>query len=322
MMDRIVVTGALGHIGSRLVRTLPDTFPETEVVMVDDLSSQRVASLFDLPQDAQYRFVEADILEADLEALFDGADAVIHLAAITDATRSFEDPNEVRRVNHKGTERVAHACLDVGARLIFPSTTSVYGPQGETVDEAADEKDLDPQSPYAESKLDAERSLTALADTEGLSVCLFRFGTIFGTSPGMRFHTVVNKFCWLAALGRPLTVWSTAMDQRRPYLDLGDAIRAIAFTLERDLFDGALYNAVTVNLTVRDLVETIQQYIPDVEIELVDKEIMNQHSYEVSNRKLRDRGFSFHGELDRAVRETLEMLAPVSDATLQIPGDR
>ena len=85
---KIVVTGALGHIGSRLIRGLPADFPGAEIVMIDNLATQRYASLFDLPAQGCYRFVEADVLDADLPPICAGADAVVHLAAITDATWS------------------------------------------------------------------------------------------------------------------------------------------------------------------------------------------------------------------------------------------
>jgi len=57
---RVVVTGALGHIGSRLIGALPTSFPGSEIVLVDDLSTQRYPSLFDLPEDGRYRFVEIE----------------------------------------------------------------------------------------------------------------------------------------------------------------------------------------------------------------------------------------------------------------------
>ena len=87
---RIVVTGALGHIGSKLIRALPASFAGAEIVLVDDLSTQRYSSLFDLPQAGRYRFAEADVMTADLDALLRGADVVVHLAAITNAEASFD----------------------------------------------------------------------------------------------------------------------------------------------------------------------------------------------------------------------------------------
>ena len=60
---KILVTGALGHIGSRLIRELPVSFPEAQIVMIDNMSAQRYCSLFDLPREGNYSFVEGDVLE-------------------------------------------------------------------------------------------------------------------------------------------------------------------------------------------------------------------------------------------------------------------
>ena len=183
-------------------------------------------SLFDLPRTGRYRFVEADVTKVDLVPLLRGADAVVQLAAITDAAGSFDRAREVENNNFHATRRIAETCAELGIALIAPSSTSVYGTQKTVVDEDCGVEDLKPQSPYAETKLKEEDLLGTLFQS-GLKVVRLRLGTIFGTSPGMRFHTAVNKFCWQAVFGVPLTVWRTAYDQRRPYLDLSDAVRAI-----------------------------------------------------------------------------------------------
>src|SRR5258708_35039889 len=189
--------------------------------MVDNLATQRYASLFHLPAEGRYRFVEADVLAADVAEVFAGADAVVHLAALTDGARSFGIREQVEQVNLDGTRAVAQACVRTGVPLVFTSTTSVYGVQAGTVKEECES--LRPQSPYAESKLACERLLARAGAVEGRRFVSLRFGTIFGPSPGMRFHTAVNKFCWQVASGQPLTVWRDALHQHRPYLDLSDA---------------------------------------------------------------------------------------------------
>jgi nucleoside-diphosphate-sugar epimerase len=305
---RIVVTGALGHIGSRLIRDWAATYPGSEIVLIDDLSTQRYCSLFHLPSEAKYQFIEADVLKTDLVPIFSGANAVVHLAAITDAPSSFAKKDEVEQVNLKGTERVARACVEAGAALVFPSTTSVYGTQAEVVDEDCSISDLKPQSPYADSKLRAEQFLQELGKSAGLRFVICRFGTIFGVSEGMRFHTAINKFCWQAVMRQPITVWRTALHQNRPYLDLGDAIEAVKFIVEKDVFAGRVYNVLTTNATVDQIVGMISNRVSDVTVTFVDTEIMNQLSYTVSNQRFRDLGFEFHGDLQQAIDETVGLL--------------
>jgi UDP-glucose 4-epimerase len=304
---KILITGPLGHIGSRFIHSLkPGLFEE--VCLIDNMATQRYSSLLNLPKGISFNFYEEDICTVNLDKYFQGIDVVIHLAAITDAASSFDKPEQVEMVNFQGTEKVAMACLKNGCKLIFPSTTSVYGTQDDVVDENCTDDELKPQSPYADSKLKAEKLLQQLGSKNGLKFTICRFGTVFGNSIGMRFHTAVNKFIWQACLGKPITVWRTALHQRRPYLDLTDAVRAILFIVERNLFDNSIYNIVTNNNTVGEIINIINESIPDINIEYVDSKIMNQLSYNVSNEKFRKTGFKFVGDLRKGIVDTIKVL--------------
>ena len=305
-MNKILITGALGHIGSKLIHSIKPG--EFEVVnLIDNMLTQRYASLFNLPNGINFKFYEEDILKADLDVLLDGVDCVIHLAAITDAAGSFNRRDEIEKVNYDGTKRVAEACIETGTKLLFPSTTSVYGSQSEQVDETCPIEELQPQSPYAEYKLKSEQMLQEMGKKQGLQFITCRFGTIFGTSIGMRFHTAVNKFCWQAVMGQPLTVWKTAMDQKRPYLGVKDAVRSINFIIEQELFDGEIYNIVSSNNTFRDIIDAIRESIPTLKIKLVDSEIMNQLSYEVLSDKIRKIGYSSVNKINKGIAETINL---------------
>ncbi|QEM66792.1 SDR family oxidoreductase [Geobacter sp. FeAm09] len=305
---KIVITGALGHIGSRLIRTVPEHFPGAEIMLLDNLSTQRYSSLFNLPPHGRYHFLETDVLTADLDAIFSGASVVVHLAAITNAAGSFQNRDLVEQVNFEGTERVARACCRTGTPLIFISTTSVYGSQVKVVDEDCSPEELQPQSPYADSKLRAEQMLQSLGREAGLRFVTCRFGTIFGTSAGMRFHTAINKFCWQAVMGLPITVWKTALHQYRPYLDLADAVEALIMIIHRELYDGRVYNVVTTNTTVNAIIEIISRFVPEISIRYVDTEIMNQLSYHVDSQRFRNAGFAYKGDLARGIQATIELL--------------
>jgi UDP-glucose 4-epimerase len=306
-MYKILITGALGHIGSSLIHNIkPGEF--REVVLLDNMFTQRFPSLFNLPEGVNFRFIEADVLTADLITILQGVDVVIHLAAITNAEGSFDIQEKVEEVNYDGTKRIADACIQTGTKLIFLSTTSVYGTQEEVVDENCLEKDLQPQSPYAKSKLKAEKLLTALAENSDLKFITCRFGTIFGASIGMRFHTAVNKFIWQACTGKPITVWRTALDQKRPYLSLTDAVAGLKFIVKENIFNNGIYNVLTVNSTVREIVEAIKRYVPDLEVSYVDSRIMNQLSYTVESEKFKSLGYTFKGNLENDVKETVKLL--------------
>lgn len=300
--------GALGHIGSRMIRELPSYFSDLDIVMIDNMKTQRYTSLFGLTDAACYRFIEGDVTNMNLAPLLKGIDVVIHLAALTDAAASFDQPEEMERVNYKATKKVAEACADAGVPLIHTSSTSVYGTDKNFVDESCGSDDINPQSPYAEAKRNEEILIADMCANGKLQAMSFRFGTIFGTSPGMRFHTAVNKFCWQAVMGQPLSIWKTAYEQKRPYLDLVDAVRAIAFVINNRLFDGKIYNVVTVNATVHEVVDMIRCHVSDVTINFIDNKIMNQLSYCVLNSELSSNGFEMKGDMGMAIKETLELL--------------
>ncbi len=305
---KIIVTGAIGHIGSYIIRDLGIQFPKAEIGMIDNMMTQRYSSLFNLPSVGNYHFIEGDVNSLDLNTVFSGANVVIHLAAITDAAGSFDRAEELEENNYQSTVKVSNACIETGSSLIALSSTSVYGTQNDVVDEDCSDEELQPQSPYATTKLKEEELIAKLCREKGLKAVHCRFGTIFGASAGMRFHTAVNKFCWQAVMVQPIIVWSTEYNQKRPYLDLLDASRAIEFIIKNDVFDGRIYNVLTNNSTVKDVVDVIREFIPNLEVEFVDNKIMNQLSYEVLDDRFKSQGFVSAGSLMRGIGETISLL--------------
>jgi nucleoside-diphosphate-sugar epimerase len=303
---KIVVTGALGHIGSRFIHAMrPGEY--SRVLLLDNLATRRRNSLFGLPGGVPFRFIEEDVLSADLPRLLDGFDAVVHLAAIADAGTSYAKPDEVERVNYEGTLRVAEACRVTGAGLFFPSTASVYAPHAGIAREDGPDADIAPQTPYAAGKRRAEILLREMNE-RGLRHTVGRLGTIFGASPGMRFHTAVNRFVWQACMGQPVTVWRTAMEQRRPYLDVLDAAAAISFLTRRKLFDGAIRNITTSGATVSDVLGILRRRVPDLDTRLVESPAMNALTYDAPSERLLREGFVFTGSLERGIGETVDLL--------------
>ena len=88
-MKKFVVTGALGHIGSYFVRFLAKEYDGIEIIMVDNLSSNRFSSLFNLPKGPKYSFFENDIRDLEFKNILSDADFCIHFAAITRCSRKF-----------------------------------------------------------------------------------------------------------------------------------------------------------------------------------------------------------------------------------------
>ena len=239
----------------------------------------------------------------------EGVDAVVHLAAITDAEGSFDKSEDVHKINLDGTKSVIDACLRNSVRrLIFPSTTSVYGPISGIALEDSSRSDLQPQSPYAVSKLAAEDQVLIATQKSVIDGVVLRLGTIFGPSIGMRFHTAVNKFIYHSVIKKPLTVWEDAVDLVRPYLDLRDAVRAISFMLTSNQHSGEIYNVVTLNATLDQIIDEIKVNVPDIDIEYTSTRMLNQVSYHVNDDKIRDAGFTYSGNLKVGIRDTYHLL--------------
>ena len=304
----ILITGALGHIGSYLLRDLPKKFGDLNIIAVDSLLTQRYFSLFNLPKIGNFKFINADITKINLANTLGEIDYIIHLAAITDASSSFHMKEFVEENNYKATNAAINLSVKKNAKLIMMSSTSVYGTQKKTIDEDCLETELAPQSPYAEVKLKEEKLIKTVVKAKQLQSVILRLGTIFGISPGMRFHTAVNKFCWQAVMKDPITVWKTALEQKRPYLDLLDLGNAIAHIIKTDLFNNSTYNLLSGNFTVNNIIDFIRMYEPELSIKLVENNIMNQLSYEVLNQKFINENFKFVGNIKNGIKETIEQL--------------
>ncbi|MCK9596956.1 NAD(P)-dependent oxidoreductase [Candidatus Pacearchaeota archaeon] len=310
--EKILITGGLGHIGSKLIRELYKNRDIEKIRILDNLSTQRYCSLFNLPNDVRFEFMEGDIRnKQNLEGAVQDMDTIIHLAAITDAPSTIKYPELTFEVNLQGTLDI----LDIAQKnnvkkFIFPSTTSVYGEAKGILDETY--IDCKPATPYAESKLKCEKEVNAAGKKGGIETYVLRFGTIFGTSIGMRFHTAVNKFCYLGAMNKPITVWEDALNQKRPYLGINDAIRAISFVWD-NAKSGETYNVLTDNYTVQEILDSIKKYIPGIKIEFTPSPILNQQSYEISNKKICSLGFTHKDSLSEQIGDTIRLFQAIKN---------
>jgi UDP-glucose 4-epimerase len=292
---KVMITGGCGHIGSRLIGSLP----EHEIVVVDNMITQRYVSLFRLPDNI--KFIEKHFIHIPTDYLKE-FDVVIHLAAVTDTTNG--DPIEIEENNIFHTQNFIIKCEDAGvSKFIFPSSTSVYGVAAEKVWE--DPRFISPQSPYAEAKYTIENAL--IENCTNMEYLILRFGTIFGTSPGMRFHTAINKFCWQASIGESLTVCRENFDLVRPYLGLGDAVRCIKHFFNRPQYFGGIFNILSGNYKTSEILSMIKQHV-DIKINMVDTPLLNQYSYEVSAERAGITGFHPKSNIERGIEQTLDLL--------------
>jgi len=311
---KILVTGGLGHIGSQLIREYAKREDVQLLRVLDNFSTQRYASLFDLPENVPIEFIEGDIMDISvLRKAMKNINIVVHLASVTDAPATINNPELTNKVIFDGTWHVVNAAMHAGVkRFLYASTTSVYGEAEGIVDEDATEEIYKPASPYALAKRKTEKLLQEISKETKFPIIVLRKGTIFGTSIGMRFHTAINKFCYLAAMNKPLTVWDSALNSKRPYLGLNDCIEAYKF-FETHGQLGEIYNIVTKNYEMQEIIETIKKHKPDVQIEITKSPLLNQKPYHVSNEKSLQLGFQYKDDLSEHIRETLELFKGIKN---------
>ena len=302
----LLITGGCGHIGSYIIDNIKKIKKVKKTIIIDNLKTTQINSLFNSKKKNNLKFYIRDLTKEDSLKDVKKIDYVIHLASMTNAAGSFNKKKEMYRNNLTCMKNIINFCIKEKSKLIHISSTSVYGKQTNLVDETCEKKYLKPQSPYADIKLMEEKMLIQAKNK--LKYVTYRFGTISGTSKGMRFHTAVNKFCLNAALNEPITVYKTALNQFRPYLALTDAFLLFKFTIENNFFKNDIYNALSENYTVNQILNKIKRYKKKISIKFVSSPIMNQLSYHVDKKKINKEGFFFRNKIETDIKNTLNLL--------------
>ncbi len=276
---KVLITGACGHIGSFVAENIHKIKSISKTILVDNLKSNRFNSLYNLERKNNLSFFLRDLNNLKTLNDFHNVDVIIHCASMTNAEKSFGKEKEMYKNNLNCLKTVMKYCKNRNTKLIHLSSTSVYGKQTDLVDENCEKKFLKPQSPYAEIKLIEEKLLKK--NSNKLRYNTFRFGTITGVSKGIRFHTAVNKFCFNAAIGEKIEVYKTALHQYRPYLSIRDSFDVFKFCLEKNFFENDIFNILSGNFTVNQILNKIKKINKKIKIVYVNSPIMNQLSYHV-----------------------------------------
>ncbi|MFO7545533.1 MAG: NAD(P)-dependent oxidoreductase [Trueperaceae bacterium] len=301
----VLVTGGLGYLGSELLRLSPAWLSGHTVRVLDNLATRGERALVDLPSGCRYEFVEGDVLDPGvLRYALRGVDTVVHLAGVVRTPMSFEHPTWMRQVNTWGTAAVAEASLRAGVRrLVFSSSTAVYGPGGPFDESAA----CRPVGPYAGSKRAAEEALLA-AEQRGLSFALLRLGMLYGHAPGARYDGFVNRLLFLAGTGRAMTVYGSG-EQRRPIVHVSDAADAVLRAATADAGTSTVHNVVESNASVLDVVEAVKAVRPTVAVRFTEQDVLSHLSFLVDGERIRRSGWQPAKRLREAVGEELARFA-------------
>ena len=223
---RTLVTGAAGFIGSTLVdRLLVDGH---SVVGVDDLSSGRSENLGPAERNADFEFVKADIVDADLIGLLADTrpEVIFHLAAQISVRHSVDDPPFDASVNVVGTVRLAEAARRAGVRKVVHTSSggSIYGtPPAYPTNE---DTPTDPTSPYAASKVAGEVYLNTFRNLYGLECSHIAPANVYGPRQDPHGEAgVVAIFAQALLAGRPTKIFGDGTDTR-DYVFVDDVVDA------------------------------------------------------------------------------------------------
>lgn len=255
---RIVVTGAAGFIGSTLAEAL--VAAGHDVIGLDAFIDyyprpMKEANLVGLASTPGFRFAELDLRTAELGPWLEGADAVIHEAAMAGLMRSWTDLDLYASCNILATNRLIEAAQRAKVRrFVLASTSSVYG--SEAVGD--EDRPLEPSSPYGITKLAAEKLVLAHAASSGFPGTIIRYFSIYGPRqrPDMAYHKFIE-----ATLDRaPITVFGDGLQSRsNTYID--DAVRGTILAVERGE-TGGIYNiGGGLTITLNEAIELIAGHL-------------------------------------------------------------
>jgi len=300
---KVLITGACGHIGSFLAENIHKIKSISKTILVDNLKSNRFNSLYNFEKKNNLSFFLRDLNNLNALNDFHNIDAIIHCASMTNAEKSFGKEKEMYRNNLNCLKTTIKYCINRNTKLIHLSSTSVYGKQANLIDENCEKRFLKPQSPYAKIKLIEEKLLKK--NSNKLRYNTFRFGTIAGVSRGIRFHTAVNNFCLNAAIGEKIKIYKTALHQYRPYLSIRDSFKVFKFCLEKDFFENDIFNVLSGNFTVNQILNKIKKIKKKINVVYVNSPIMNQLSYHVDDQKIKNKGLILKSNIDVDIKDTL-----------------
>lgn len=223
---KYLITGGAGFIGSNLVDELVDK--GNEVVVIDNLSTGNIDNI----NPKVKHFINADITRSscfeEIKRVMGkdwNTDAVFHLAALPRIQPSIVDPKPSNEANITGTLNVIMYCLEIGAHLVYSSSSSIYGDQDEVpIHENAPKR---PKSPYALQKLVGEQYIDLYRKLKGLSATCLRYFNVYGERQLTEgaYATVLGIFLQQNVIGTPLTIVGDG-SQRRDFTYVKDVVRA------------------------------------------------------------------------------------------------
>lgn len=256
-MERVLVTGAAGFIGSHLSEALLDM--DLKVLGLDIFTDYydkkiKVNNLENCRKNDNFEFAEANLTDKNLKKYVNEADTVFHMAAQPGVRYSWENFSLYLNNNIFGTQNLLEACKNSKPRIVFASSSSVYGDAELPMKE---DSELKPISPYGLTKLACEKLCYVYHRTFEIPISILRYFTVYGPRqrPDMAFHKFVKNILE----DKEIEIYGDG-EQTRDFTYVKDAVQATisAANLKTgfDIFNIASGNQISMNKVI-ELLESI-----------------------------------------------------------------
>lgn len=283
------MTGGSGYIGALVVDELGTAGREVRVL---DSMLHGQEDIAGEQERAGVEVIRGDVRDDDARRkALEGAEAVVHLAAIVGDPACARDPALSDEVNVAATRALIADAKAAGVgRLLFASTCSNYGRMADPTVPITEEGELRPVSLYAEQKVAMERLVLESGAGNGIAPTCLRFATVYGVGRRMRFDLTVNEFTRELWADRELEVFGEQF--WRPYIHVRDAARGVRTALEAPVSEvaGEVFNTGRSGENYRklDLVEEIGKQVDRGSVSYVHRD-EDPRDYKVSFDKVRER---------------------------------
>ena len=247
---KYLVTGGAGFIGSYITKRLAEE--EEQVVVIDNLNTGKEKNLESIKD--KIDFVKGDILDKNLlEDITRNIDGVFHQAALASVQDSFSKPDEYYNVNVNGTENILELAKKNNFKVVYASSSSIYGNPKRIPIEESDEKN--PINPYAKTKLEKEE-LAKIYSKMGVKVIGLRYFNVFGKGQSKEYAGVLKLFLERIRDKSPPKINGDGT-QARDFVHVSDVVNSNIMSMNSDV-NHAFFNVGTgTSITILDLAKTI-----------------------------------------------------------------
>ena len=245
---KFVITGGAGFIGSHIAKHLVEK--NHDVIVVDNLSRGRLENLSKIKE--QIEFKKMDILDFDsLKKVIFNSDGIFHQAALTSVPESFIEKEKYHNVNVKGTENIFKLAKEFGKKVVYASSSSIYG--NTTTIPIQENFEKNPINPYGITKLDDEKLAKKFHDL-GLSVIGLRYFNVYGIGQTNDYAGVITKFIDQINVNKSPIIFGDGT-HTRDFISVEDIAKANLLSMESNTDFSFLNIGTGISTSIKELAE-------------------------------------------------------------------